>query len=79
MDKEDLIEQLTSDIFGELGFTNGWKIDDDEYERLCNKLSSEIVSLVRHHYRDKAHARFMKCKGEVRRVGVQIVEDVFDE
>ena len=41
--------------------------------------SERIITVCAKHYRDKAHARFMKCKGEVRRVGVQIVEDVFDE
>ena len=48
-------------------------------KHIARRQMENIITLCANHYRDKAHARFMKCKGEVRRVGLQIVEDVFKD
>jgi len=46
---DELIEQVASDIFAELAFTNGNHIDDSDYEDLCDGLAKDIISLIRNH------------------------------
>lgn len=41
--KKDLAEIIRS----ELSFTNGWYIDDDSYDEVCEKAAQRIISLMK--------------------------------
>ena len=39
----NLLKKIARKIENELGFTNGWKIPDEEYSAKCHKIASDIV------------------------------------
>jgi len=39
----NLLKKIARKIEKDLGFTNGWKIDEQEYSAKCHKIASDIV------------------------------------
>jgi len=39
-------KQIADKIETKLGYTNGWRIDDDKYRKLCLELANEIVGQI---------------------------------
>ena len=72
---DELIEKIKLNYGHEiLDMDSDWCVKEKEIPAVISLISNDKQDLL-----DEVKAKFMNCKGEVRRVGVQMVEEMRDE